>query len=116
MFKIYYPHSTILLELTAHGMARHVVFRAGGARGVVVGSTPRADFCVSGARVEPLEFHLERGAEGLWLIPAFGLRDLRLNAGRVSGPMPLEAHNIIEFGGVRLGAMVSNKLPGELAT
>jgi hypothetical protein len=114
MYKICNPRSSILLELNADGMTRRVVFRSGEGRGVVVGSTPRADFCMSGVRVEPVEFHVERGQEGLWLIPAYGIRDLRLNSGRVSGPTPLEAHNVIEFGGVRLGAVVSDQLPTDL--
>jgi hypothetical protein len=97
MFKISSPRSSILLEL-------------------VVGSTPRADFCMSGVRVEPVEFHLERAEDGLWLIPAYGIRDLRLNAQRIFCRTPLEAHNVIEFGGVRLGAIVSDRLPGELPT
>jgi hypothetical protein len=116
MFKSHHPRSSIVLELSADGLARRVVFRSGEERGIVVGSTPSADFCVSGVRVEPVEFHFERGDEAIWLIPAYGIRDLRLNAGRVSGKAPLEAYNIIEFGGVRLGAMVSDERTGELDT
>jgi hypothetical protein len=112
MFKICNPQSSILLELNADGMARRVVFRSGEERGVVVGSTPLADFCVRGVRVEPVEFHLERAGEAIWLIPAYGIRGLRLNAGRVSGRAPLEAYNVIEFGGVRLGATISDEQPG----
>lgn len=107
MFRISNPESAVLLELHADGMARSLVFRPGEERGVVVGSTPLADFRVTGVRVAPVEFHLERITDGIWLIPAYGVRDLRLNAARVSGPTSLEAHNVIEFGGVRLNATVS---------
>jgi hypothetical protein len=113
MFKIRNPQASILLQLEADGLAQRVVLRSGEERGVVVGSTPMADFRVGGVRVEPVEFHLERGEDRIWLVPAHGIRDLRLNAGRVSGRAPLEAYNIIEFGGVRLGATVSDELQGE---
>ena len=115
MFKISNPRSSVVLELQADRTTRRVPFPPGEGRGVVIGSTPLADFCVSGVRVAPVEFHLERAEEGVWLIPAYGIRDLRLNAAHVSGPMALEARNVIEFGGIRLAAIISETDDAALA-
>ena len=107
MFNISNPSSFVVVDLSCEGATHTVVFPPGEERGVVVGSTPLADFRIRGPRVAPVQFHFERGEEGVWLIPAYGIHDLRVNAARVLGPAVLEASNVIEFGGVRVSAGIS---------
>ena len=109
MFKIADPNSTVLVELNTKGKARVVAFRPDEERALMVGSDVRADFRVSGTGVAPVAavaFHLERRDGVAWLVPAYELDDLRLNTARVTGPLPLEERNVIEFGEVCIDATV----------
>jgi len=109
MFKVADPSSTILVELTTQGKARIVAFRPDEERALMVGSDIRADFRVSGtgaAAGAAIQFHLERRAEVAWLVPAYGAADMRVNTARVTGPLPLEERNVIEFAGARIDIVV----------
>jgi len=106
MFKIANPNSTVFLELNANGVARNIALPPNDDRGVLVGSTPLAHVRLTGERIAPVQFHLERCDEEVVLVPAYGIRDLVLNGASVAGPVPLERRNVIEFGGVLLRALV----------
>ena len=102
MFKIADANSSVFVQLIANGLVRNLALRPAEERGLIVGSMVEADFHVEGLRVAPVQFHLERHEEGIWLVPAYGFGDLRLNAARVLGPTPLNEHNVIKFSGVHL--------------
>ncbi len=102
MFEITDPNAPVFVQLIAHGTSRNLALPPNGERALVVGSTREADFRVNGLRVAPVQFHLERYKGAVWLIPAYSIRDLRLNGEAVVGPAPLEEHNIVLFAGVHL--------------
>ena len=102
MFVITDPNAPVFVQLIAHGTARNLALPPNGERALVVGSTREADFRVNGLRVAPVQFHLERAEGAVWLIPAYSIRDLRLNGEAVVGPATLEEHNIVLFAGVHL--------------
>ena len=106
MSKLTDPDSFVFMELRANGAARTFPLPPREERAIVVGSVAGADFRVSGLGVAPVQFHLERDGHEVLLIPAYAIADLRVNGARVSGPTPLDEHNVIEFCGVRLDAVV----------
>jgi hypothetical protein len=106
MFKISAPNATVLIELSTHGTAKTFAFPPNEERALTVGSDERAELRVTGVGVAPVQFHLERRDGIVRLIPAYGLGDLRVNTARVSGPIQLEERNVIEFGDVRIDAII----------
>lgn len=106
MFRISNPNITVLVELSTRGVAKLFAFPPNEERALTVGSDPRAQLRVVGQGVAPVQFHLERRVGTLCLIPAYGLDDLRVNTARVSGPLPLEERNVIEFGDIRVDATI----------
>lgn len=106
MFNITDPNSAILVELTSSDRTQVLMLAPHEEWAFVVGSAARADFHIDRVGVAPVQFHLERSTDGVWLIPAYGIRDLRVNANRVLGPTPLDERNVIEFCGVRLEAAI----------
>ena len=42
----------------------------------------------------------------VWLVPAYGIVDLRVNAQWVSSSMALDEQSVFEFGGVRIDATI----------
>ena len=98
--------SILLIELSINGKSRVLAFRPGEERAVSVGSDTRAEFHVSGAGVAPIQFHIERRDDMAWLVPAYGLGDLRVNAQRVSSSMALDQQSVLEFGEVRIDATI----------
>jgi hypothetical protein len=109
MFEIADPNAPVFVQLIAHGTARNLALPPHGERALVVGSTRDADFQVNGLRVAPVQFHLERDNGAVWLIPAYSIRDLRLNGAAVVGPTPLEEHNIVLFAGVHLEVTIRDE-------
>ncbi|HWU31219.1 MAG TPA: FHA domain-containing protein, partial [Marmoricola sp.] len=106
MFKITDPNLAVFVELSSSESIRVATFAPYGEWAFVVGSAPRADLHIDKAGVAPVQFHIERSEGGVWLIPGYGIADLRVNANCVVGPMPLDERNVIEFCGVRLEAVV----------
>ena len=106
MFRITDDDSPVIVQLIGNGLVRNLALPANEERALVVGSTASADFHVSGLRVAPVQFHLERHERAVWLIPAYGVRHLRLNSAPVLGPAQLEEHNVIQFAGVHLEATI----------
>ena len=106
VFKITDDDSPVIVQLIGNGLVRNLALPPNEERALVVGSTARADFHVDGVRVAPVQFHLERYEGAVWLIPAYGIKDLRLNSAPVLGPAQLEEHNVIKFAGVYLEATI----------
>jgi len=111
MFKVVDPNSSIYIELTASGASHVVEFPPAEERAFVVGSTERASLRVSGVGVAPVQFHLEREDDAIWLIPAYGIADLTVNAISVLGPTPLAERSVIEFCDVRVYAAIREADP-----
>jgi hypothetical protein len=106
MFKVVDPKSSIYVELTASGVVQVLEFPPSEERAFVVGSTERAALRVRGVGVAPVQFHLEREDAAIWLIPAYGIADLSVNAISVLGPTALAERSVIEFCGVRVYAAI----------
>ena len=106
MFRFTSEDSPVFVQLIANGLVRNLALPPNEERALVVGSTAGADFHVTGLRVAPVQFHLERHEGAVWLIPAYGIGDLRVNAVAVLGPTPLEEHNVIKFAGVHLDVTI----------
>jgi hypothetical protein len=102
MFQISDEDSPVFVQISANGLVRNLALPPNEERALVVGSTAGAAFHLTGDGIAPVQFHLERDEEAVWLIPAYRVEDLRLNSAPVVGPAALEQHNVIEFADVRL--------------
>jgi len=111
MFKVVDPNSSIYVELSVSGVAHVAEFPPGEERAFVVGSTERASLRVNGVGVAPVQFHLEREDDVIWLIPAYGIADLSVNAISVLGPTPLAERSVVEFCDVRVYAAIREADP-----
>lgn len=106
MFKIADTISSVFVQLVMNGRDLRVPLAPDEERPIVVGSTATADFQVTGPRVAPIQFHIERYGEAVCLIPAYGIADLCLNGISVLGPTRLEQHNLVEFAGVHIDVTI----------
>jgi hypothetical protein len=102
MYRIADSNSFVFVELTTDGVTKTLALPPREERALTVGSADGADFLVDRARAAPVQFHLDRCNEAVWLVPAYGVGDLRVNAALASGPIPLEARNVVEFRGIQL--------------
>jgi hypothetical protein len=73
-------------------------------RAVAVGSLLRADLRIDRPGVAPVQFHIEREDDALWIVPAYNALDLRVNTARVTGPQRIDGRAVIEFASVRIYA------------
>jgi hypothetical protein len=102
MFRITDEEAPVFVQLSANGLVRNLALLANEERALVVGSTAGAAFRLTGPGIAAVQFHIERDKGTVWLSPAYRIEDLRLNSRAVTGPTPLEGHDVIEFAGVRL--------------
>ena len=94
------------LELSFEGQAYPFELPSDETRAIAVGSLLRADLRIDRPGVAPVQFHIEREADRLWIVPAYGSEGLRVDTARVSGPRRIDARAVIEFCGVRVEATV----------
>jgi len=59
-----------------------------------------------------VQFHIEREDGQLWIVPAYGSNELRVDAVRVRGPKRIDRRALIEFCGLRVNANVFDVPPG----
>lgn len=97
---------TIWLELRVDGRYCKFEFSADEMRAVVVGSLPRADLQIDRPGVAPVHFHVERESNALWVVPAYGANDLRVDTARARGPRRISERAVIEFCDIRIEAQV----------
>lgn len=100
------PAATVLIDLSARGVAKAFGLRPNAGDTVTVGTDSRADLPVAGVGIAALQFHLERRAGVVWLRPAHGVGEMLLNDARVTGPVRLQQWCVIEFGDVRIEARI----------
>ncbi len=98
--------NSLWIELRIDGVARTFELDAAETRAVAVGSLLRADLHIDRPGVAPVHFHIEREHDALWIVPAYGARDLRVNAARLTGPKQLDGQAVIEFSSVRIDARI----------
>ena len=96
----------IPLELSFDGQTCSFALAPDETRAIAVGSLLGADLRIDRPGVAPVQFHIERENDQLWIIPAYDSAELRINAVRIGGPMSLDTRAVIEFCGVRLTAKV----------
>lgn len=116
MFIIPDIQSPTLIRLRACGETKVLVLKPDEDRALLVGSLTQADFRIDRSSVAPIQFHLERHDGGVWIVPAYGFGDLRVNAARIAEATRLEEQNVVEFGDVIvditvLGAGVADENP-----
>jgi hypothetical protein len=76
-------------------------------RVVAVGSAASADIRLEMPGVSPIHFYFERIGREMWIVPAYCVSELRVNAARVVTPYKLSHRSVIEFGSTRMVAKVS---------
>lgn len=94
------------LQLSFEGQAYPFELPSDETRAIAVGSLLRADLRIDRPGVAPVQFHIEREADRLWIVPAYGSEGLRVDTARVSGPRRIDARAVIDFCGVRVEATV----------
>jgi len=85
-------------------------------RAVAVGSLLRADLGIDRPGVAPVHFHIEREHDALWIVPAYGAKDIRVNAAKLTGPKRLDGQAVIEFSNVRIDARILDEASSEHQT
>lgn len=101
---------SIWLELVLDGTSQTFELCADEMRAVAVGSLPGADLRVNRPGVAPLHFHIEREGSTLWIVPAYGSADLRLDTQRLLGPRPIRGRAVIEFSNTRIDARICSSV------
>ncbi len=104
-------NDSIWLELCVDGQSNAYELNADETRAVAVGSLLRADLRIDRPGVAPVHFHIEREGNDLWLVPAYGSHDLRVDTARLSGPQRIKGRAVIEFCGARIEARVHEQRP-----
>ena len=97
---------SLWLELSLEGVSHTFELNADETRAIAVGSQMRSDLRIDHPDVAPVHFHIEREADAVWIVPAYGAGDVRVNAAHISGPKLIDGHAVIEFSNVRLDARV----------
>lgn len=80
-------------------------------RVVAVGTAVSADIRLERPGVSPIHFYFERRACDIWIVPAYCVSELRVNAARITSPRKLGRRSIIEFGTAQIVAEVSQIPP-----
>jgi hypothetical protein len=99
------------LEIRLEGVLHGFALPPDGTPAIVVGSLPGANLQVARPGVAALHFHIEREGSILWVVPAYGAGDLRVNAMRIASPHPLPIRALIEFSDVRLETFYTAAAP-----
>ena len=102
---------SIWLELSFEGQTHSFSLQSDETRAVAVGSLLGADLRIDRAGVAPVQFHIEREDGQLWIVPAYGSNELRVDAVRVRGPKRIDRRALIEFCGLRVNANVLDVQP-----
>ncbi len=95
---------SIFLRVRAEGFERTFEMASNDERVVAVGSSASADIQFERPGVSPVHFYFERSDSELWIVPAYCVSELRVNAAKVSSPCRLGRTSVIEFGKTRLTA------------
>ena len=96
----------IPLELSFDGQTCSFALAPDETRAIAVGSLLGADLRIDRPGVAPVQFHIERENDQLWIVPAYDSGDLRVDAVRIRGPKRLDNRAVIEFCGLRVIAKV----------
>jgi hypothetical protein len=101
----------IWLELLLDSHTHTFEFVSSESAAITVGSHPSADLRIDRPGVAPVQFHIEREAEHLWLVPAYDSERLRVNAARLAAPKCINGPTVIEFCGLQVRARVLSASP-----
>ena len=105
----------IFLTIRAEGFERTFAMSRDDDRVVAVGSSTSADIQFERPGVSPIHFYFERSGSKIWIVPAYCISELRVNAAKISSPRRLGRRSLIEFGKTRLTAEMS-EAPRAMAT
>lgn len=94
----------IVLRVQAEGFEQVFALAGNDERVIAVGSANSADIRFEQPGVSPIHFYFERSNSDVWIVPAYCVSELRVNAAKVSSPRRLGKLSIIEFGKIRLTA------------
>ena len=94
------------LLVRTEGLERHFELAYDEERVVTVGTAASVDFQLESANVSPIHFYFERIGCDIWIVPAYGVSDLRVNAAKITTRRSLGFKSIIEFGNVQIMAEV----------
>ena len=100
---------SIELELCFDGLFHRFELASDDTRALTVGSLPRADLRIEAPGVAPVHFHLERDGNEVWIVPAYGAHDLRVDTARITGPKCIDGRAVIEFAGIRVDVRVVHR-------
>jgi hypothetical protein len=76
-------------------------------RVVTVGTAASADIQLESPGVSPIHFYFERSEHDIWIVPAYCVSELRVNAVKITARRQLGCKSVIEFGNVQVVAEVS---------
>lgn len=93
---------SLWLELRICGESRAFEFKSDELRAVAVGSLYSTDLRIDRPGVAPVQFHIEREDNALWIVPAYNGHALRVDTVRVTGPLRIDGRAVVEFAGVRI--------------
>jgi len=99
------------LELTFQGQSHPFALPPDETRAITVGSLEGADLRIARPGVAPVQFHIERDCDQLWIVPAYASEGLRVDTARVTGPKRIDGRAVLEFSGLRVQASVLQAPP-----
>ncbi len=108
--------NTLYLRVQSLEFERVFELASGDERVVAVGSAVSADIRLDLSGVSPIHFYFERSDSEVWIVPAYCISELRVNAAKIVSPYRLGRRTIVEFGTVKLLAEVHSQRYGIIAS
>jgi len=99
--------AALYLRILVNDSARIFALDGEDERVVAVGSASSADIQLERPGISPIHFYFERIENGIWIVPAYCVSELRVNTARVSSPNQLGRRSIVEFGNSQIVVEVS---------
>jgi hypothetical protein len=103
---------SIEVTLGVGGQSYKFELERDGCGAFAVGSRTSADLRFDRPGVAPVHFHIERDDNRVWIVPAYGVSGIRVNATRITGPKVISGKAIIEFAAVRIRVLVIDYASG----
>ena len=103
---------SIEVTLGVGGQSYKFELERDGCRPFAVGSRASADLRFDRPGVAPVHFHIERDDNRVWIVPAYGVSGIRVNAARITGPRVISGKAIVEFAALRIRVLVIDYASG----
>ena len=108
--------AALYLRILVDGSARIFALDREDERVVAVGSASSADIQLERPGISPIHFYFERIENGIWIVPAYCVSELRVNTARVSSPKLLSYRSIVEFGNTQIVVEISTSRYDQVGT